>query len=34
LKTGLWITTFNMIEKNIEGSADFFRGIEAQMDNP
>jgi AbrB family looped-hinge helix DNA binding protein len=31
MKTGIWIATFGIFEKNIEGSVELFRSIEAQM---
>jgi|WetSurMetagenome_2_1015567.scaffolds.fasta_scaffold1212231_1 AbrB family looped-hinge helix DNA binding protein len=31
LKTGLWITTFGVLEKNMQGSAELFRDIESRL---
>jgi AbrB family looped-hinge helix DNA binding protein len=33
-KMGLWIATFGILEKNMEGSAELFRNIEASMKKP
>jgi AbrB family looped-hinge helix DNA binding protein len=34
MKMGLWIATFGILEKNMEGSAELFRNIEASMKKP
>jgi AbrB family looped-hinge helix DNA binding protein len=34
MKMGLWIATFGMLEKNIQGSAELFRDIESRMKKP
>lgn len=34
MKMGLWIATFGILEKNIEGSAQLFRDIESRMKKP
>lgn len=31
MKMGIWIATFGILEKNIEGSAQLFRDIDSQM---
>jgi len=31
MKMGLWIATFNILEKNMEVSAELFRNIASQM---
>lgn len=34
MKMGLWIATFGILEKNIEGSAQLFRDIESRTKKP
>jgi AbrB family looped-hinge helix DNA binding protein len=34
MKMGLWIATFGILEKNMEGSMELFRDIESQMKKP
>jgi AbrB family looped-hinge helix DNA binding protein len=34
MKMGVWIATFGILEKNIQGSADLFRNIETQIKKP
>ncbi len=29
IKTGMWLTTFGMLEQQFKGMADFFRNVEA-----
>lgn len=31
LETGLWIATFNIMQKMMEGTTDFFRGVGLTM---
>jgi hypothetical protein len=31
---GLWLATFGILEKNMEGSAELFRNIESQTKKP
>lgn len=31
MKMGIWIATFGILEKNMEGSAQLFRDIDSQM---
>ena len=32
LKTGLWVTTFSVMEKNWQGSGEFFQNMESGME--
>ena len=32
LKTGLWVTTFSIMEKNWQGSGEFFQNMESGME--
>lgn len=34
MKMGIWIATFGILEKNIEGSAQLFRDIDSRMKKP
>ena len=34
LKMGLWIATFGILEKNIEGMAELFRSLQSRMEKP
>jgi AbrB family looped-hinge helix DNA binding protein len=34
LKTGLWLATLDILEKNIQGSAEMLRGFAFQPDQP
>jgi AbrB family looped-hinge helix DNA binding protein len=34
LEQGLWIASFGILEKNMAGSAEFFRNIESRMKKP
>lgn len=34
MKMGIWVATFGILEKNIEGSVQLFRDIESRMKKP